>query len=533
MSDRAPSFHIDAFLTDAAPAHIAFRDYMDMCMFDPGYGYYAAGRVKFGTGSDEDYWTFPVRLSPFFGRMMARRVLEIWQGVRATVEANDATFHLVEVGGGMGHMLVDALDALSTGALAEAAKDLVPRLKILAVDRSPALLEQQGDRQSGLAVQHINAGAEDLAAVLPHPFYGVIMANELLTQMSVDVVRVGESDLGSLAVLPWLAAELWDLTTEGESPFEGLKPLAPGKFPALMARLAADEALLERFIKREVVRWSGVLAAPAPDTQRYLDFAAPVIARVRELGHTPTWVTFLPSLQRVVDALAKVFKEGAGAFITVDYGGTAQHVFDRASTLPHLRTFSLRYDDAAAALHDPFRAPGAEDMTTDLDFSWLVHLAQDAGLALGHYAHQAVIETGMDLWENDREALIQGRIDEGYNKYKAAQEAYYLVEELRGKGGFRFVALTTPDAAKALAVLGESDPVHIGELPFVPAEIDRKAFARAISDGLEAHGEQRWASEVPEAAAAIRAGGSVVDDLADRGFYRVRRSVLAALRKLS
>lgn len=533
MSERAPNFHIDAFLTAAAPAHIAFRDYMDMCMFDPGYGYYAAGRVKFGTGSDEDYWTFPVRLSPFFGRMMARRVLEIWEGVRATVEATDAPFHLVEVGGGMGHMLVDALDAMSTGELAEAAKDLVPRLKILAVDRSPALLDQQGDRQSGLAVQHINAGAEDLATVLPRPFYGVIMANELLTQMSVDVVRVGESDLGSLSVLPWLAEPLWDLTTEGESPFAGLKPLAPGKFPDLMARLAADEALLERFIKREVVKWSGVLAAPAPDTQAYLDFAAPVIARVRELGHTPTWVTFLPSLQRVVAAFAKVFEGGAGAFITVDYGGTTQHVFDRASTLPHLRTFSLRYDDDQAALHDPFRAPGAEDMTTDLDFSWLVHLAEAAGLKLGHYAHQAVIETGMDLWATEREALVQGRIDEGYNKYKAAQEAYYLVEELRGKGGFRFVALTSPDAAKALAVLGESDPVHIAELPFVPATIDRHVFAKAISDGLEAHGEQRWASEVPGAAAAIHAGGSVVDDLTDRGFYRIRRSVLAALKKLS
>lgn len=518
-------FFLDAIIDgDEAPEHIPFRSYMDAAMFDREHGYYGSGRVRFGRTAADDYWTFPVRMSPWFGKLLARRVVELWRAMRP--RAGDQRFNLVEVGGGEGHLLIDTIGGIRDLASAgdDAAAALLTRLCVLAVDRSPALLDQQVASQGELEVTHINAGADALARVLPRPFFGLVFANELLTQMSVDVLRVTSDGASSLSVLPWLAEPLHDLTLESGDATH--RPLAPDRLPGLLARLAADDELRGRFAAREVVRWTGTLGAPPEASRRYLSFARPAVERLAALGRLPVWVTHIGPLAEVVQALGALLGDGHGAFLTVDYGGTLHHVFDADSKLPHLRTFSA--GEGGGSFHDPFRTPGAEDMTTDLDFSYLVHLATEAGLELGHYAHQAALETGVDLWADPeiKEALIQGRITEGLPPMQAGLEAWRMIKELRGAGGFRLIALTSPGLASAFSTLGPSDPVRLSELPDVPAQLGRAALKSALSEALPEDGPTDLANTLAD---VLRPGGSVVDDLADHGHYAHRRAVLKAL----
>src|SRR5512136_1719951 len=55
---------------------IPFARYMDLALYAPGLGYYAAGANKFGEAGD--FITAP-ELTPLFGRTLARQVAEIME----------------------------------------------------------------------------------------------------------------------------------------------------------------------------------------------------------------------------------------------------------------------------------------------------------------------------------------------------------------------------------------------------------------------------------------------------------------------
>ncbi len=201
--------HLDDLLDPSgAPPHIPFADYMDACMFHPEVGYYGGGRVDFGLG--RDYWTFAGRLAPFFGWMLAHRALDVFRAV------GGAPFHVVELGGGEGQLLRDIAAGLARLAEDDAdARRLLEVLRLVSIDRSAALLETQAATQQELPVEYLRRRAEDFADALPRPFHGLVVANELLDQMSAEVLRVDRDVVERLDVLSWIDGA----------------PLAPGVFP--------------------------------------------------------------------------------------------------------------------------------------------------------------------------------------------------------------------------------------------------------------------------------------------------------------
>src|SRR5688572_9471960 len=50
----------------------SFAEYMKSCLYDPNRGYYSTGRVRFGC--DGHFWTFPQRMSPIFGALLAEAI---------------------------------------------------------------------------------------------------------------------------------------------------------------------------------------------------------------------------------------------------------------------------------------------------------------------------------------------------------------------------------------------------------------------------------------------------------------------------
>jgi hypothetical protein len=88
---------------DEDPSQVAgapsFAAFADRCLYDPDTGYYSTGEVRFGF--DGHFWTYPQRMSPLFGWMIAESVRTIvdewtWDGRLADVDP----LTILELGGG-------------------------------------------------------------------------------------------------------------------------------------------------------------------------------------------------------------------------------------------------------------------------------------------------------------------------------------------------------------------------------------------------------------------------------------------------
>ena len=57
---------------------LPFRDFVELVLYHPKFGYYASGRVSFTV----DYQTYPNVLAPYFGHMIAQQMFRMWRGMR-------------------------------------------------------------------------------------------------------------------------------------------------------------------------------------------------------------------------------------------------------------------------------------------------------------------------------------------------------------------------------------------------------------------------------------------------------------------
>jgi len=144
---------------------IDFGRYMELALYSPGLGYYAAGAAKFGAAGD--FVTAP-ELTPLYGRAMARPIAH---ALRATGGA------LLEFGAGSGALacaLLPELDRL--GALPDRYAILEP---------SPDLQARQRERIGSLSEDLVRK--VEWIATMPEHWSGVAIANEVLDAMPVRV----------------------------------------------------------------------------------------------------------------------------------------------------------------------------------------------------------------------------------------------------------------------------------------------------------------------------------------------------------
>ena len=152
---------------DAQGGWISFARFMELALYAPGMGYYAAGAHKFGEAGD--FITAP-ELSPLFGRTLARQVAEIMAR---------SSPHILELGAGSGKLAADMLAELEklgglpdSYSILEVSADLRARQKALMHERIPHLLSR---------VVWLNE--------LPEKFSGTIMGNEVLDALPVHLVH--------------------------------------------------------------------------------------------------------------------------------------------------------------------------------------------------------------------------------------------------------------------------------------------------------------------------------------------------------
>jgi SAM-dependent MidA family methyltransferase len=154
---------IQQHIVDAG-GKIAFADYMQLCLYTPGLGYYSAGNQKFGQHGD---FTTAPEISPLFSQTLARHIQDVRQQL--------PEFNLLEFGAGSGKMAGDILLQLEKdGALPdhyyiiEASADLQTRQRQYLEQRIPDLF-----------------GKVVWLGQLPEQFVGVIVANEVCDAMPV------------------------------------------------------------------------------------------------------------------------------------------------------------------------------------------------------------------------------------------------------------------------------------------------------------------------------------------------------------
>ena len=158
--------HIRAAIA-AGAGHIPFARYMELALYAPGLGYYAAGARKLGAAGD--FITAP-EMTPLFATALATQV--------ASILAATGRRELVELGGGSGRLAADLLGAL-------AARDALPsRYAILEV--SPDLAQRQRATLAHEAPAHLDR--VEWIAALPDTIDGALIANEVLDAVPVDLV---------------------------------------------------------------------------------------------------------------------------------------------------------------------------------------------------------------------------------------------------------------------------------------------------------------------------------------------------------
>jgi SAM-dependent MidA family methyltransferase len=149
---------------------LPFDRFMELALYAPGLGYYAAGARKLGPGGD--FVTAP-EISPLFGRCIARQCVEVLDAL----DGGD----VLELGAGTGALAADLLAALEAlGRLPERylilepSADLKARQRELLTVRLPRLMER---------VAWLDA--------LPKGFRGVLLANEVADAIPVHRFLVG------------------------------------------------------------------------------------------------------------------------------------------------------------------------------------------------------------------------------------------------------------------------------------------------------------------------------------------------------
>ena len=147
---------------ERAGGWISFDRYMQLVLYAPQLGYYAAGARKFGdSASGGDFVTAP-EISPLFAQALARQVEQLFEQVPARI---------VEFGAGSG--------ALARDLMAELARRKVAIESYSIIEVSSDLIDRQRARLQGLPVNWLLGP--------PNAFEGVMLANEVLDVMPVKL----------------------------------------------------------------------------------------------------------------------------------------------------------------------------------------------------------------------------------------------------------------------------------------------------------------------------------------------------------
>lgn len=193
---------------------IGFRTFMDLVLYAPGLGYYAAGTQKFGPAGD--FVTAP-EISPLFSRCLARQCAQVLRALGGG--------DLLELGAGTGTMAADLLAELDR-------LGLCPE-RYLILEPSPQLRQRQRETLE-TRLPHLADRVQWLESLPEEPIRGVVLANEVVDAMPVRCFALREHGVMERGVSLTAAGLGWaerEADAELRARVEGLLGSLPERLP--------------------------------------------------------------------------------------------------------------------------------------------------------------------------------------------------------------------------------------------------------------------------------------------------------------
>jgi SAM-dependent MidA family methyltransferase len=169
---------IEAEIASSGP--LSFERFMELALYHPAHGYYAAGARRTGWGGH--FLTSP-ELDPAFGAVWARGFEHLWRQC-----GRPKRFELIELGPGEGGFAASVLESVS-GAFARA-------LHITLLERVPALRTRQEAVLKGCPRVSWSRSLRELEPAAA----GCLFANEVLDNVPVRLVEYRSGRLWELFV---------------------------------------------------------------------------------------------------------------------------------------------------------------------------------------------------------------------------------------------------------------------------------------------------------------------------------------------
>ena len=406
----------------------SFLEYQDLIMFHPKFGYYASGRVSFSN----DYQTFPIVLSPYFGQMIAQQIYRMWDGMRhsGSLGANDR-FTIAEFGAGDGELAEQILTYLEERAKGDPSwREFTDQTVYVCYDRSPALSQAQRKRNArfGSRFEAREADATDpTATIAPGSLKGIVLSNELPDAFSVHKVILSAKGTAEVAfVIPSLPAKDWDRIKNSapasvvdqvkvaneaiQKKFFGANQqntiyLSRTTFTALLQSLVSTkeyETTVRPLEFHEVYVPAIVIPELAGHLRRYAHLYADELAKANR--GVVTYINL--GEEKFVQGAGRIL--GAGYVMTIDYGDNWAGILttDRA----HLRTYGPAHtaendhtepfdldsdgEPQERDTSDPYKGPTLNDITTDVNFSLMDAEGRLAGLRTTYFGRQKALASG-------------------------------------------------------------------------------------------------------------------------------------------
>jgi len=370
----------------------SFRDFVDDALFHPSWGYYSTGKVRFGEGGHYD--TFPLSLSPIFGRMLAEYAYRFWRRAGQPSE-----FEICELGAGNGQLCLDVLIWLTERARHERSWNWLSRaFRYRIIERSPALIVRQRE-QIGALSDKVTWTRADLtqrpASGAPFASAGIVFANEVLDCLSHHkVVRRRDGTPGVVFVMPVLnrGAHLQSAQVRLVRDLDGAERAIPRRE---LGRVLGDARLRGQVGFREVV----VPASVVPQLQHFLRRHYPEF-----FHHGRKYKPYFacPAIESLIYHAARLY--GRSESLWIDYGETRQ--------------FHLRAGEKQRVFAGPprsgasvYRAPGLDDITFLVDFSVVAEAAHQAGLRVRYFGGQGELarRSSVSLDRRARDLILRYR----------------------------------------------------------------------------------------------------------------------------
>lgn len=157
-----------------AKGKLPFAEFMQIVLYEPGLGYYSAGKQKLGSGGD--FVTAPM-ISPLFSQALANQCMEILSHLDAPI--------ILELGAGHGQMACDLMLHLAQH------QALPEQYFILEVSGDLKARQQQTVKATCPELFHRFVWLDRLPE---KTFNGIILGNEVLDALPVHLFQIGEND---------------------------------------------------------------------------------------------------------------------------------------------------------------------------------------------------------------------------------------------------------------------------------------------------------------------------------------------------